>query len=106
MPKNKETAEERFYEFVGQYGVEVINKIIERHHLANEKRTWFNVRFREEDPAKEKEYTETMEILDKKLYKIDRELEDCYDINSKLRTQILRDIKKARPDDWMSGFSV
>lgn len=106
MVKKKETAEDRFYEFVGLYGVEVINRIIERHHLASEKRTLFTIRFAEQDPIKEKELTENMEKLDEKIYKIDRELEDCYDIDSKLRTQILRDIKKARPDDWMGGFSV
>lgn len=106
MAKKKETAEDRFYEFVGLYGVEVINKIIDRHNLATEKRTLFTIRFAEEDPVKEKEYTEMMEKLDEKIYKIDRELEDCYDIDNKLRTQIIRDIKKARPDDWFGGFVV
>jgi len=106
MAKKKETSVDRFYEFVGLYGVEVINKIIERHNLATEKRTWFTIRFAESDPVKEKEYTETMEKLDEKIYKIDRELEDCYDVDSKLRTQIIRDIKKSRPDDWMMGFTL
>lgn len=104
--KKKETVQDRLYEYVGIYGVEVINKIIERHNLATEKRTWFTIRFAEKNPMKEKEYTETMEKLDEKIYKIDRELRDCYDIDDKLRTQIIRDIKKARPDDWMMGFEL
>ncbi|MFJ7932646.1 hypothetical protein [Peribacillus sp. NPDC096448] len=106
MAAKKETAKDRLYKFVEIYGVEVINKIIERHNLATEKRTWFTIRFAEKDPMIEKECTETMEKLDEKIYKIDRELGDCYDINDKLRTQIIRDIKKARPDDWMMGFDL
>ncbi len=106
MVKKKETAEDRVYEYASFYGVEILNRIIERHHLANEKRANFTIRFVETDSIKEKELTENMEKLDEKIYKIDRELLDCYDIDSKLRTQILRDIKKANPDDWMGGFSV
>lgn len=106
MAAKKENAKDRFYEFVGIYGIEVINKIIERHNLASEKRNWFAIRLAETDPLKEKEYTETMEKLDQKIYKIDRELGDCYDIDDKIRMQIIRDIKKTRPDDWMMGFEL
>lgn len=99
------SAQERLDNFLSTYDVKVLNLIIDRHHLSSEKRSWFSIRFASEDPSVEKECTGNMENLDKKIYNIDQDLLFTYGINDKMRTQILRDIKKVRPDDWMDGFS-
>lgn len=105
MAKKKETPADRLNEFRQFYGVETLNLIIERHNLSEEKRTYFSVRFVEQDPIKEKEYTEMMDKLGEKIYKLDEKLYEA-GIEPKERTQILRDIKKVYPDgEWLSGFS-
>lgn len=86
------------------YGTEVINLIVDRHNLANEKRSWFSIRFASQDPVQEKECTQKMEELDRLIYNIDGQLQDL-GIDEKNRTTMLRNIKKAYPDTWMSGFT-
>ncbi|RAS90779.1 hypothetical protein A3863_07895 [Priestia endophytica] len=100
----KETANDRVLEFFQIYGVDVINLIIERHHLSQEKRNWFAARYVEEDPENEKEYTKMMDNLTQKIYKLDEKLYNA-GLDEKVRIQILRDIKKVYPDDWMTGFA-
>ena len=104
MSKIKNTPEGRLDEFISVKGIKALNLIIERHHLANEKRTWFTIRFATDNPQEEKEHTENMKILDEKIGKIDNELICVYKVGEKLRTQIIRDVKKIHPNDWMSGF--
>jgi hypothetical protein len=97
-------AREKVKEYQEKYGVEVLNLVIERHNLSTEKRNWFSVRFVSEDPEFEKECTQKMDELDKKIYKIDSQLLLHFGIDKNLRTQMIRAIKKAYPNDWMAGF--
>lgn len=90
--------------YLTKYGAEVLNLIVDRHNLANEKRSWFSIRYASQDEAIEKECTEKMEELDRMIYNLDVQLLDL-GINEKNRTSMLRNIKKAYPDSWMSGFA-
>ena len=103
MSKRKETPEERLSNLVGRFGVEVLNLVIDRHQLSDEKRMYFSIRFVEENPEKEKEYTEKMDELTKNIYKLDEKLYNL-GIQKNDRLQILRDVKKVYPGEWESGF--
>lgn len=101
--KKKETAEDRVQKILDFKGVEVINLVIERHNLSELNRTYFVVRFAEEDESKEKEYTREMDEIREKINLIDEKLFNK-GIEKKERLQILRDIKKAYPNGWEQGF--
>ncbi|MFK3961922.1 hypothetical protein [Pseudalkalibacillus hwajinpoensis] len=98
------TAEKRVQEYISEFSVEVLNLVMERHNLSNEKRSWFSIRFASEDSSVEKECTEKMDELDKKIYKIDDDLLSHYGIDKKLRTQMIKDLKKSYPKGWIAGF--
>lgn len=100
---NQKTAEERIRVLINHFGVEVVNLVIERHQLSSDKRNFFIVRWAEEDPEKEKKYTEEMDKLTKEISLIDEELYGK-GIEKEWRLQILRDIKKVYPDQWEQGF--
>lgn len=103
----KETAEQRIQQYVEDYGVSVINRVMKRHDLAEEKRLLFTIRFgltKEEKHDEASRITEQMNEWSKKIDEIDWELLSVYNINDKLRTGITRDIKKVYADDWRSGF--
>lgn len=105
MAKKKETPEERLNEYGQFYGVSTLNLIIERHILSEDKRRYFTIRFVEKDEQKEKEYTEIMEKIGEKIYKIDEKLYEI-GIEPKDRINILRDIKKAYPNyEWLGGLT-
>jgi len=95
---------EKVKEYQEKYGVEALNLVIQRHILASEKRNWFSIRYVSEDPEIERECTEKMDELDKKIYKIDSQLLLHFGIDKNLRTQMIRSIKRAYPNDWMAGF--
>lgn len=100
---NSSKVEERVGEYLDLYGVEVINLCVQRHNLANEKRSWFSIRFASDDPEQEKKCTKEMDKLSRELVKLDKQLLEK-NIDSKTRTAIVRDIKKYRPQGWTAGF--
>lgn len=89
--------------YVEKYGVETLNKIVERHELSTEKRMWFTIRFGSEDPEEQKQCTEKMEQLTKQIDLLDREIESK-GVPKKSRPQMVKDLKKFSPDGWFSGF--
>lgn len=95
--------EQKMANYVDLYGVDGINLVIRRHDLASEKRTYFTIRFMEEDPEKETELTKEMDKLSEQIALIDKELESI-GIHSKNRPQMIKDIKKYCPDGWFTGF--
>jgi hypothetical protein len=90
--------------YIKAYGVEGLNKVIERHELAEEKRNWFSIRFAVEDEEMKEKCTAEMEKLTARIDEIDFELEKVYGVPSTKRPQIVKDLKKYQPNGWSSGF--
>lgn len=103
MSNALDRARERMFEYEHILGVETINLVIKRHLLSDEKRLYFTIRFAEEDKQKEDEITCKMNELGDKIQKLDDRLYEL-GVDSKLRTQMIRDIKKVYPDEWINGF--
>lgn len=97
------TSEERVQNILDFFSIEVLNLVIERHNLSEDKRNYFIVRWAEEDQEKEKEYTKEMDKLTEKISMIDEKLYRK-GIEKDWRLQILRDIKKVYPNEWQNGF--
>lgn len=99
---------------VTKYGLEAINLCIERHHLANEKRTVWGTQYylyKTDQEANSNEFKEEIDNLHKKVAEVTRKIEEVdaklsmYGINEKERKKIIRLAKAAFPDEWMVGFT-
>jgi hypothetical protein len=96
--------EKKIEEYLKRYGVDGINKVIHRHDLSTEKRTWFTIRFASQDPQEEANCTEQMDNLTRLIDQLDQDLL-VLGINEKNRPSIIKDLKKYSPDGWSSGFA-
>lgn len=96
----EEKAMAKFNDYLHTYGVGAINLVIQRSKAAEFKRDLFRLRFNDNDEEREAQYTEMMAEMTKDVEELDNKLLMLYGIHDKLRTQMLRDLKKARGEDW------
>ena len=101
----EEKALQRFNDYLYTYGVGALNLIIKRHKAAEWKRSLFSLRFNDNDEEREREYTEIMAEATKEIEELDNRLLMLYGIVDKQRTQILRDLKKVRGNEWDQEFA-
>lgn len=101
----EEKALRRFDDYVHTYGVGALNLVIRRSKAAEFKRSLFSIRFNDNDEERERQYTEYMNETTKEIEELDNKLLILYGIIDKQRTQILRDLKKIRGDQWDQEFA-
>lgn len=95
----------RFNDYLHSYGVEALNLVIRRAKAAEWKRSLFSFRFKDNDEEREKKLTEMMNEVTIEIAELDNKMVMLYGIENKLRTQILRDLKKVRGDKWDQEFA-